>query len=191
VHWGSLVGWGLCGPVQFVWLFGLSFLVGSGCVAYVGLGFVSAGRFCFSSCAAVFSVVACVADLGGGRKGVLCLGFFFLLSGAVHVRLGGFCFCSFDIGDCFWLWEVFGVDAWVCMWCVICICLRHYPFVPLCLGVVFKGVLFEPKFVWQPISPSLFFFHPSLLVRLAQACWLIIFCRFKKKVNIIFFYIQN
>jgi len=27
-----------------------------------------------------------------------------------------------------------------------------------------------------------FFFHPSLLVLLARACWLIIFCRFKKKM---------
>jgi len=29
------------------------------------------------------------------------------------------------------------------------------------------------------------FFHPSLLVLLARTCWLIIFCRLKKKVSIL------
>jgi len=70
-------------------------------LASAGLGSVGAGRFCSTSCEAVFPAVACAADLGGGRKGVLCLGLFFLLSEAVHVHPGGFCFCGFDFGDCF------------------------------------------------------------------------------------------
>jgi hypothetical protein len=37
-------------------------------------------------------------------------------------------------------------------------------------GGFFKGFLFEPLFVWQPISPCVYFFlHPSLLMLLARA----------------------
>jgi hypothetical protein len=47
---------------------------------------------------------------------------------------------------------------------LICICLRHYSLGWfLCLGVVFKGFFFEPVFVWQPISPCMFFFSPELI----------------------------
>jgi hypothetical protein len=49
-------------------------------------------------------------------------------------------------------------------------------------GGFFKGFLFEPRHLWQPISPCMYFFsHPSLLVHLARARWLIIFVISKKK----------
>jgi len=39
-----------------------------------------------------------------------------------------------------------------------------------------------PCVVWLiMIIPSIFFFQPSLLVLLTRACWLIIFCHFKKQ----------
>jgi hypothetical protein len=52
----------------------------------------------------------------------------------------------------------FGVDAEVCGWYVICICLRHYFIGVFLLEVVFKGVFVRAGVMWQPISPSLFFF---------------------------------
>jgi len=86
-------------------------------------------------------------------------------------------------GVCCVLEVSLGVDAGVCMWFVTCICRRHFSFgLFLYLGVVFKGFLFEPSIVWQPIFSCIFFFHPSLLMLLARTYWLIIFCRFKIKV---------
>jgi len=80
---------------------------------------------------------------------------------------------------------------------VICICLHQYSFgfVQLFRGGFFKGFLFEPIFMWQPISLCMYFFflHPSLSVLLTQAYWLIIFCQLKKKIELyfIFYYINN
>jgi hypothetical protein len=48
--------------------------------------------------------------------------------------------------------------------------------------VVFKGVFVRASVIVATDFPLfLFFFHRSLLVHLTRACWLIIFCRLKKK----------
>jgi uncharacterized membrane protein len=45
---------------------------------------------------------------------------------------------------------VFGVDAGVCYWLVLCICQRQFYVV---CWVVFIGVFYRATFVRQPISP--------------------------------------
>lgn len=56
----------------------------------------------------------------------------------------------------------FGVDAGVCMWCVICIFPRQFSWVgAFVYGWFLKGFLFKPVFIWQPISPWMYFFSLS------------------------------
>ena len=101
-------------------------------------------------------------------------------------------------GSCGEPW-VIGVDAGICSWFIICICLRHFSFGShlghfqlrfvagqqrFCLGCsspevcsfgsgwFFKGFCSSRCDFGYRFPFVFIFFHPSLLVLLARACWL-------------------
>jgi len=112
-----------------------------------------------------------------------CQQFLWCVSVCVGV-LGGWGWCGGmrrDLSSC-------PADFLDNLWAFVYICISHllvYLLGVVCsfvLGCFLRGFCSSRCYYGNRFSlVFVFFFHPSLLVHLAQACWLIIFCRFKKE----------
>jgi len=151
----------------------------------------------------VLFLLPAVCGLGGGRFGAAVLGvdagvcmrfcqLYMLASILFRLRVFSvglwLAFCRFAVGLLLvfsWRCSSDSSDAATVVGAEAAGCPHQVQGLLLCfLGGFLRGFCLSRCFCGNRFPfVFIYFFHPSLLVHLARACWLIIFCHLKKKIN--------